>query len=189
MRKALFSGLTVALVFFVGGCGDSYDSLAKDMVKLINEQAEVYEGIKSKEDAEKAKPKLDEIAQKMKAHGERFQKLAKDKDPLKALSQFVKAMEKQKDAAQKASKRLAEARSNAMKVEGASGVLTGINFGGGGSFPGLDLGAGAGAGQSDTANKPSSPLKRPQSREPSAQQPEAPPPQAPTKPSDAPKKP
>ena len=62
MKKALLGGFALALVLAVSGCGDSYESVAKDSVKVMNEAADIYEGIKSKEDAEKAKPKLEKLA-------------------------------------------------------------------------------------------------------------------------------
>ncbi len=71
----------LALVFLVSGCGDSPDSVMKDQIKASNEVLDVLEGIKTKEDAEKAKPKLEQLGKGMKDIQERGKKLKMDDLP------------------------------------------------------------------------------------------------------------
>jgi hypothetical protein len=126
-------------VFAVSGCGDSYDSVMKDSIKLMNEAADVFEGIKSKKDAEEAKPKLEALADKAKDISERTKKLVekktkdkKDKDleeaTKSALKEVQKSAEKYEEEGKKAAKRLQEAKDKAMKIEGVKDVLKGIKI-------------------------------------------------------------
>jgi hypothetical protein len=81
MKKVMVGVSALALVFLVSGCGDSPDSVMKDQIKVTNELLDVLEGIKTKEDAEKAKPKLEELGKKMKDIQERSKKLKMDDMP------------------------------------------------------------------------------------------------------------
>ena len=100
MRKVTLAGLALALVFTVSGCGDSPESITKDMIKAMNEMADVLESIKDKDSAEKAKPKLEALSKKMKDLKERADKLKVDDKKKKELE------EKYKDEVAKAGMRL-----------------------------------------------------------------------------------
>jgi TolA-binding protein len=123
MRKALFSGLALALVFVVSGCGDSLDSVMKDSIKLKEEQATILEGIKSKEDAEKAKSKLEDLNKKIEDLKKRTEKLMKDKKVEDALAETLKAAKKHEDAAKKAEEKAANARKKLMENKDAYDVV------------------------------------------------------------------
>jgi len=81
MKKVVVGVSSLALVFLVSGCGDSPDSVMKDQIKVSNELLDVLEGIKTKEDAEKAKPKLEQLGKKMKDVQDRAKKLKMDDMP------------------------------------------------------------------------------------------------------------
>jgi len=81
MKKVIVGVSALALVFLVSGCGDSPDSVMKDQIKASNEVLDVLEGIKTKEDAEKAKPKLEQLGKGMKDIQERGKKLKMDDLP------------------------------------------------------------------------------------------------------------
>src|SRR4051812_23123651 len=81
MKKVVLGVSALAFVFLVSGCGDSPDSLMKDTIKLMNDTADVYEKIKSKEDAEKYKGDLERIQKRHKELEERKTKLKIDDLP------------------------------------------------------------------------------------------------------------
>ena len=99
----------LALVFLVSGCGDSPDSVMKDQIKASNEVLDVLEGIKTKEDAEKAKAKLEDLDKKFKDVIEREKKIKVSKD------QEKKLQEKYKDDLERVEKRMMAA---ALKLAG-----------------------------------------------------------------------
>ena len=75
MRKVTIGVFAVAMIFVASGCGDSHESVIKEQIGLMNEMADVMEGIKTKADAEAAKPKLESIASKMKDLQEKAKKM------------------------------------------------------------------------------------------------------------------
>lgn len=126
MRKATLAGLALALVFGVSGCGDSPDSVMKDTIKLMNEMADVMEGIKDKDSAEKAKPKLEALAKKMKDLEERAKKLKLDEMPKEKKEALQKKYE---DDLKKAGTRFGAAMMKAMTNPDAAGALKGLDMG------------------------------------------------------------
>jgi len=122
MKKVVVSFSALALVFLVSGCADSLDSVVKDSIKVQNEYADILEGIKSKDDVEKAKPKLEALQKKMNDIGERTKKLLKDKKPEEMINQLVEVTKKYEEDGKKAQERVKKARESAIKAAGADGL-------------------------------------------------------------------
>ncbi len=115
MKKVTLSVFALSLAFLVTGCGDSPDSLMKDMIKWSNDLADTLEKIKSKEDAEKYKGDLQKIVGRLKDFEERAKKLKMEdlpKDKKEALEK------KYKDEGEKAGKRMQEAMNKLPKEAG-----------------------------------------------------------------------
>jgi hypothetical protein len=125
MRKVTLAGFALALVFAVSGCGDSPDSVIKDQIKLMNDMADVLEGIKDKDSAEKAKPKLEALAKKAKDIEERAKKLKLDDMPKEKQEALKKKYE---DDIKKAAGRFGAAMMKAMTNPDAAGALKGIDL-------------------------------------------------------------
>ena len=90
MKKVTLSVFALSLVFLATGCGDSPDSVMKDMIKLMNEATEALESAKDSPD--KAKSKLDDVATKMEKVAERAKKIGKlDKNKKEALEKKYKS--------------------------------------------------------------------------------------------------
>jgi hypothetical protein len=162
----MFSGLlAVALVFFVSGCGDSPDSVMKDTIKYMNETADIFDGIKSKEDAEKAKPKLEAVNKKMKDLEERGKKLKMNElseEKKKALG------EKYGPDLLKASLRMMTAMGKVRKDPEVAAALKDLGFGPGlgGGFPGLGLGGNPTSPLRPTKSQPTEADQLPKSQAP-----------------------
>jgi uncharacterized lipoprotein YehR (DUF1307 family) len=118
MRKVTLAGFALGLVFAVSGCGDSHESLTKDAIKLTNEMADVLESIKDKDSAEKAKPKLEKLAEKFKDLKKRMDKIGK---PDKAKEEALE--KKYKSDAEAAGKRLVTALGKAAAVPGGADAI------------------------------------------------------------------
>jgi len=130
MRKVTLAGFALALGFAVGcSGGENFDALTRDNIKLLEEKAALLEGIKDRETAEKARPKLEEVNKKMKDLEERRSKLMKKDKEAQGLADAVKAEEKDKEALEKAGKRLSEARKKVEDNKEAATVLKGVNLG------------------------------------------------------------
>ncbi len=123
MRKALLTGLALALLLAAGGCGDSLDSVAREEIKLTDQKAAVLEDVKDKESAEAARPRLEKLSQEMKGLKERKQRLAKDQKPEKLLEAALKYQE----AEEKARARLRQARAKALQNKDVAAVLKGLD--------------------------------------------------------------
>jgi hypothetical protein len=90
-KKVTLGVFALSLVFLASGCGDSPDSVMKDMVNLTKEFADVMGGIKDKDSAEKAKSKLEDLATKMEKVAERARKIGKlDKNKREILEKKYK---------------------------------------------------------------------------------------------------
>src|SRR5262249_45380801 len=135
MKKVVVSFSALALVFLVSGCGDSPDAVIKDQLKTTNELLDVLEGIKTKEDAEKAKPKIEELAKKMKDIEERAKKLKMDELPKEKKEELQK---KYKDEGEKLLGRLFSVMGKLSDPE-VQKVLKGIDMPKGGLLGGGGL--------------------------------------------------
>src|SRR5437016_3796094 len=82
-RKAMFPTGKVALggfafvllLFFFPGCGDTPEKYMRDNIDLINEMADIFETIDSKDAAKAALPRLAELKTRSKAIEERGEAL------------------------------------------------------------------------------------------------------------------
>src|SRR5262245_49580989 len=97
--------------------GETFEAIIKDTLKTMDEMTVVFEGIKDKATAEKAKPKIKELLEKAKAQKEAFQKLGKPSEAQ------VKELANLMQDAQKADKKLEEAKDKAMKNKDVEAVL------------------------------------------------------------------
>jgi hypothetical protein len=96
--------------------GGEASALMKDSIGLMNEYAEIIEGVKDKDTAEKAKGKFDDLEKKFKDLGDRLKKAKPTKEQMKSLE------EKFKDDMEKAQKRMIDA-SKKLKPDMAKIIL------------------------------------------------------------------
>src|SRR5262249_47282424 len=93
MKKVVAGVFAFSLVFLATGCGDSPDSIKKDTIQLMNDQAEIFEKINSKEDVEKYKGDLEKIGKRAKEIEERGKKLKIEEMPKEKLEALNKKYE------------------------------------------------------------------------------------------------
>jgi hypothetical protein len=73
--KYTFLAAAMLLSLALAGCGDSYDSIADDTMGIMEDMIDILAGIESKEDAEKAVPRMEALAEKMQAIAKRAEEL------------------------------------------------------------------------------------------------------------------
>ncbi len=122
MKKVTLSLFALSLVFLATGCGDSLDSCMKDSLKLQNEYAEILEGVKDKDDVDKAKSKVEALQKKAKDIGERMKKQLKDAKGEEALKKMLEVAKKYEDDGKKADDRLNKAKESVKKAVGANAL-------------------------------------------------------------------
>ncbi len=92
-QVAVLMGL-LALVVVIGGCGgDKYDRAAREMIDCMKDMNSVLDGVKDKESAEAAKPKMEKIAKRMEALGKRAKEM--DKPPKEREDELKKKYDKE----------------------------------------------------------------------------------------------
>jgi predicted Holliday junction resolvase-like endonuclease len=96
VRKTLYVGAMIALVFTMNGCGSNADGLMSDMIRCMNDMADAMEKKAPEE-------KLTEIKTRMENIGKKLDALKLSEDEKKKL------LEKHKDAMEKAAKRITDA--------------------------------------------------------------------------------
>lgn len=62
--KAMWVAILLS-VCLLGGCGRDHEDVAEDTIEVVEEMAEVLSTVKDKESALAAKPKLEELSQRM----------------------------------------------------------------------------------------------------------------------------
>ena len=67
MRPVTFGLLAVALVVAGAGCGDSYEKVTRDQIKLLNEAADVLAEVKDEASGKAAVARLEELAARAEA--------------------------------------------------------------------------------------------------------------------------
>jgi len=93
MKKVALNVFALSLVFLATGCGDSPDSVMKDSIQLMNDQADILEKINSKEAAEKYKGDLEKFGKRGKELEERAKKLKLDEMPKEKREALTKKYE------------------------------------------------------------------------------------------------
>jgi hypothetical protein len=75
MRKPLMSGLALALLLPVAGCGDNPNKVASDRIDLVNRLADVLEGVTDRKSAEEARSEVKAVQKQLEALDERARRL------------------------------------------------------------------------------------------------------------------
>jgi gas vesicle protein len=122
MKKVTLSVFALSLVFLASGCGDSLDSCMKDSIKLQNEYAEILEGVKGKDDLDKAKSKIEALQKKANDIGERMKKQLKDVKAEELIKKLEEVGKKHEEAAKKAMERVSKAEESVTKAVGADAL-------------------------------------------------------------------
>ncbi len=79
-RPLIALGVIVTLCFFLGGCGDTHDSITQEMLAKFNELNTVLDGVKDEDSAKAAAPKVEAISTQLKEIQTRGSKLGKPSD-------------------------------------------------------------------------------------------------------------
>ena len=130
MRRGVAAGLALGILF-LGGCGkqgDSFDSLVRGKIKLIDEKARILERIKDRRTAEQARPELEDVNKRIKENDERRGRLARDKNPDAMFTQALKAEMDNAPELTRAGRRLGAAREKVLANAEAAKVLEGVNL-------------------------------------------------------------
>src|SRR5215813_10002286 len=118
MRRVLFaSGSVLLLCVALAGAGENADMLTQEIIKQMNTTADVLTAIKDKASADSARPKLRDIAGKMKTLKERADKLKTTKE------QQAELQKKYKTQIEAAQKRLVAEAIRVQTVDGAADAL------------------------------------------------------------------
>jgi hypothetical protein len=81
MRKAALSALALALLIPVAGCGDNPDRVASERIDLVNQLADILEGVQDKDSAESARPEVEDVQKKLDLLDERARRLKLNEMP------------------------------------------------------------------------------------------------------------
>jgi hypothetical protein len=129
MMRKWIAAMGLALLL-VGGCreGDTFDSLVKSRIKLVEKKAKILEDVKDRQTAEEARPKLEEVNQQLKEIDERRTRLGKKKGQDAAFTAAFKAEKDNATEVLRVVRRLERAREKVLANEDAAKVLKGINL-------------------------------------------------------------
>jgi hypothetical protein len=118
MRRVLFaSGSVLFLCVALAGAGENADMLTQEIIKQMNNTADVLTAIKDKASADSARPKLRDIAGKMKTLKEKADKFKTTK------AQQAELQKKYKTQIEAAQKRLVAEAIRLQTVDGAADAL------------------------------------------------------------------
>jgi hypothetical protein len=98
MRKSLVSvSVVAALCLTLAGCGDTHDSITREMLAQITELNKILDGVKDEASAKAAAPRVERTATKLKEIQDRSTKLGQPSEAeMKAMkAKYEKQMEEQ----------------------------------------------------------------------------------------------
>jgi uncharacterized lipoprotein YehR (DUF1307 family) len=108
LRSIVCAVFAMGLLVMASGCTSEEESTIKGLVGLINDAADVMEGVKSKDDIPGAKKKLAEIGKKINGHKAGMEKVEKlpDADREALMKKYEPEMKKANERMHKAGARL-----------------------------------------------------------------------------------
>jgi FKBP-type peptidyl-prolyl cis-trans isomerase len=128
MLKTVLCGVALTLVVFVHAADeDTADKVMKDQIALVGEMCDILETITDKTSAEKAKPKLEDLAKKSKEIEKRAKKLKLEELPKEKKEELQKKYEKDM---QKVATRLFKSMGRLAQDKDLKDVLKTIDLGG-----------------------------------------------------------
>jgi hypothetical protein len=101
MKRWLPFGLTLVLLCGVSGCKSSHDAIAADYIAIMNELADILDGVSDEASAQAAVPKIEKPSERTKELADRLTALGKTADRSEAERLAAKYYEPRKKMAQR----------------------------------------------------------------------------------------
>jgi len=75
MRRAAMMVAALLAAVILGGCADKYESVVKEELGYLREMSEVLKNVQDEASMEKAKPRIEELAEKMRALSKKVEEM------------------------------------------------------------------------------------------------------------------